>query len=221
MGRGGLYQVGSFIGDSWKEWNGRFRDDVRDFFRCAPGSTARVADRLMGSPQIYGYEQREAEQSVNFVTCHDGFTLNDLVSYDERKHNEANGEDNRDDADDNRSWNCGVEGANGRPGDRAAAQPAGQELPDVTLLSLGVPMILMGDEARRNQFGNNNAYCQDNEISWSTGRFLRSMPTCTVRHSAQRASALARRRARAPAVTLDDLLREAKQGVARRQARAA
>jgi pullulanase/glycogen debranching enzyme len=90
----GLYQVGSFIGDSWKEWNGRFRDDVRDFFRGAPGSVGRIADRLVGSPAIYGHEEREAEQSVNFVTCHDGFTLNDLVSYN-RKHNEANGEANR------------------------------------------------------------------------------------------------------------------------------
>jgi isoamylase len=110
----GLYQVGSFIGDSWKEWNGRFRDDVRAFFRGEPGSVARVADRLVGSPSIYGHEEREAEQSVNFVTCHDGFTLNDLVSYND-KHNEANGEDNRDGADDNRSWNCGVEGPSDDP----------------------------------------------------------------------------------------------------------
>src|ERR671919_107574 len=110
----GLYQVGSFIGDSWKEWNGRFRDDVRDFFRGAPGSVGRIADRLVGSPAIYGHEEREAEQSVNFVTCHDGFTLNDLMSY-ERKHNEANGEDNRDGANDNDSWNCGVEGPTDEP----------------------------------------------------------------------------------------------------------
>jgi isoamylase len=105
----GLYQVGHFIGDSWKEWNGRFRDDARAFFRGDEGSAARFADRLVGSPEIYGHEAREPEQSVNFVTCHDGFTLNDLVSYNQ-KHNEANGEDNRDGADDNRSWNCGVEG---------------------------------------------------------------------------------------------------------------
>jgi len=100
----GLYQVGSFVGDSWKEWNGRFRDDARSFLRGEGGSVRRFADCLIGSPAIFGYEQREPEQSVNFVTCHDGFTLNDLVSYD-RKHNEANGEDNRDGADDNRSWN--------------------------------------------------------------------------------------------------------------------
>jgi isoamylase len=104
----GLYQVGSFIGDSWKEWNGRFRDDVRSFFRSEEGSLARFADRFVGSPEIYSHKQREPEQSVNFVTCHDGFTLNDLVSYNQ-KHNQANDEDNRDGADDNRSWNCGVE----------------------------------------------------------------------------------------------------------------
>jgi isoamylase len=162
---GGLYQVGSFIGDSWKEWNGRFRDDVRDFFRAAPGSVARVADRLLGSPEIYGHEEREAEQSVNFVTCHDGFTLNDLVSYD-RKHNEANGEDNRDGADDNRSWNCGVEGPSDDPEIERLRNRQIKNFLSVTLLALGVPMILMGDEARRSQSGNNNAYCQDNEISW-------------------------------------------------------
>jgi len=110
----GLYQVGGFVGDSWKEWNGRFRDDARSFFRGEDGSVARFADRLLGSPEIYGHEEREPEQSVNFVTCHDGFTLNDLVSYD-RKHNEANGENNRDGADDNRSWNCGAEGPTDDP----------------------------------------------------------------------------------------------------------
>jgi glycogen operon protein len=161
----GLYQVGSFIGDSWKEWNGRFRDDVRDFFRGAPGSVGRIADRLVGSPAIYGHEEREAEQSVNFVTCHDGFTLNDLVSY-ERKHNEANGEDNRDGTDDNRSWNCGVEGPSDDPEIERLRNRQVKNFLTVTLLSLGMPIILMGDEVRRTQAGNNNAYCQDNEISW-------------------------------------------------------
>jgi glycogen operon protein len=161
----GLYQVGSFIGDSWKEWNGRFRDDVRDFFRGAPGSVGRIADRLVGSPEIYGHEEREAEQSVNFATCHDGFTLNDLVSY-EHKHNEANGEDNRDGADDNRSWNCGVEGPSDDPEIERLRTRQVKNFLAVTLLSLGMPMILMGDEARRSQCGNNNAWCQDNEISW-------------------------------------------------------
>jgi len=105
----GFYQVGSFIGDSWKEWNGRFCDDVRSFFRGEDGSWARFADCMVGSPEMYGHEEREPEQSVNFVTCHDGFSLIDLVSYDD-KHHEANGEQDRDGADDNRSWNCGVEG---------------------------------------------------------------------------------------------------------------
>jgi len=161
----GLYQVGTFVGDSWKEWNGRFRDDVRAFFRGEAGSVRRVSDRLVGSPDIYGHEEREVEQSVNFVTCHDGFTLNDLVSY-ERKHNEANGEDNRDGADDNRSWNCGVEGPTDDPSVEALRSRQVKNFLSVTLLSLGIPMISMGDEVRRTQRGNNNAYCQDNEISW-------------------------------------------------------
>ncbi len=161
----GLYQVGSFLGDSWKEWNGRFRDDVRAFFRGDPGSVGRVADRLVGSPDIYGHEERDAEQSVNFVACHDGFTLNDLVSYD-GKHNEANGEDNRDGTDDNRSWNCGVEGPTGDPAIEALRNRQVKNLLTVTMLSLGTPMILMGDEVRRTQSGNYNAYCQDNGVSW-------------------------------------------------------
>ncbi len=161
----GLYQVGSFVGDAWKEWNGRFRDDVRDFFRAEPGSVRRVADRLVGSPEIYGHKGREAEQSVNFVTCHDGFTLNDLVSYNQ-KHNEANGEDNRDGADDNRSWNCGVEGPTNDPAVEKLRNRQVKNFLTVTLMSLGVPMILMGDEVRHTQGGNNNAYCQDNAISW-------------------------------------------------------
>ena len=161
----GLYQVGSFVGDAWKEWNGRFRDDVRDFFRGEPGSVRRVADRLVGSPEIYGHKGREAEQSVNFVTCHDGFTLNDLVSYND-KHNEANGEDNRDGANDNRSWNCGVEGPTDDPAVERLRNRQVKNYLTVTLMSLGVPMILMGDEVRRTQQGNNNAYCHDDETTW-------------------------------------------------------
>jgi glycogen operon protein len=161
----GLYQVGSFVGDAWKEWNGRFRDDVRDFFRGAPGSLRRVADRIVGSPEVFGHREREAEQSVNFVTCHDGFTLNDLVSYNS-KHNEANGEGNRDGTDDNRSWNCGVEGPTGDPAVERLRTRQVKNFLTVTLLSLGVPMVLMGDEVRRTQGGNNNAFCQDNEDSW-------------------------------------------------------
>lgn len=161
----GLYQVGSFIGDAWKEWNGRFRDDVRDFFRGRPGAVRRVADRLLGSPEIYGHEHREAEQSVNFITCHDGFTLNDLVSYNE-KHNEANGHGNADGSSENRSWNCGVEGPSDDPAIESLRNRQVKNFLSVTLLSLGMPMILMGDEVRRTQKGNNNPYCQDNEISW-------------------------------------------------------
>ena len=161
----GLYQVGSFVGDSWKEWNGRFRDDVRSFFRGENGSLARFADRMVGSPEIYGHKQREPEQSVNFVTCHDGFTLNDLVSYN-RKHNDANGEDNRDGADDNRSWNCGVEGPTEDPGVERLRNRQVKNFLTATLLSIGMPMILMGDEVRRTQGGNNNAYCHDNELTW-------------------------------------------------------
>jgi isoamylase len=161
----GLYQVGNFVGDSWKEWNGRFRDDVRSFFRGEEGSVTRLADRIVGSPAIYGHKQREAEQSVNFVTCHDGFTLNDLVSYDQ-KHNEENGEGNRDGANDNRSWNCGVEGPSDDPAIERVRQRQAKNFLAVTVLSLGMPMLLMGDEVRRSQHGNNNAYCQDNETSW-------------------------------------------------------
>ena len=161
----GLYQVGSFVGDSWKEWNGKFRDDVRSFFRADKGSVRRLADRCLGSPEIYGYKQREAEQSINFVTCHDGFTLNDLVSYNE-KQNERNGEESRDGEKDNRSWNCGVEG----PTDDAAIEKLRnrqvKNFLTTTIFSLGMPMILMGDEVRRTQHGNNNAYCHDNEVGW-------------------------------------------------------
>jgi isoamylase len=161
----GLYQVGSFIGDSWREWNGRFRDDVRSFLRGDKHSVRRFADRFVGSPEIYGHKEREAEQSINFVTCHDGFTLNDLVSYNQ-KHNEANREDNRDGANDNRSWNCGVEGPSEDPLVEKLRLRQAKNFLTVTMLSLGVPMILMGDEARRSQQGNNNAYCHDNEINW-------------------------------------------------------
>jgi isoamylase len=161
----GLYQVGTFIGDSWKEWNGRFRDDVRSFFRGEEGTIERFADRLMGSPSLYGQEQREPEQSVNFVTCHDGFTLSDLVSYDST-HNEANGENNRDGANDNRSWNCGVEGPTEDPAIDKLRTRQVKNFFTVTMLAPGMPMMLMGDEVRRTQGGNNNAYCQDNETSW-------------------------------------------------------
>jgi len=161
----GLYQVGSFVGDKWLEWNGRFRDDIRSFVKGDDGSVRRLASRLLGSPDIYGHKQREAEQSVNFVTCHDGFTLNDLVSYD-RKHNHDNGEDNRDGANDNRSWNCGVEGPTDDRSVEALRQRQIKNFLAIEMLSAGTPMLLMGDEVRRTQRGNNNAYCHDNELTW-------------------------------------------------------
>jgi glycogen operon protein len=204
----GLYQVGSFVGDAWREWNGRFRDDVRDYFRGEPGSLRRVADRMVGSPEIYAHKQREAEQTVNFVTCHDGFTLNDLVSYN-HKHNDANGEDNRDGANDNRSWNCGVEG----PTDDATVEKLRarqvKSFLTVNLMSLGVPMILMGDEVRRTQGGNNNAYCHDNELSWfdwslveKNAEILRFVKLLCARRRL--------RTAQRERVSLSDMLREAK-----------
>ncbi|HXO34112.1 MAG TPA: glycogen debranching protein GlgX [Candidatus Acidoferrales bacterium] len=161
----GLYQVGSFVGDSWREWNGRFRDDVRSFFRGDEGSVANLSDRLLGSPQIYAHKEREADQSVNFVTCHDGFTLNDLVSYNQ-KHNEVNGEANQDGANDNRSRNWGVEGPTEDPEIEKIRNRQVKNFLTVTMLSLGLPMISMGDEVRRTQRGNNNAYCLDDETSW-------------------------------------------------------
>jgi glycogen operon protein len=161
----GLYQLGTFVGDSWKEWNGQFRDDVRSFMRADRGTVGRLARRLLGSPDIYGGAEREPEKSINFVTCHDGFTLNDLVSYN-GKHNEANGEDNRDGSDFNLSWNCGVEGPTD---DQTIERLRNRQVKNflaLTLLSAGAPILLMGDEVRRTQRGNNNAYCQDNDISW-------------------------------------------------------
>ena len=161
----GLYQVGSFIGDTWQEWNGRFRDDVRRFWKGDYGTVPALALRLLGSPDLYGHEEREAEQSINFVTCHDGFTLNDLVSYNGR-HNHANGEDNRDGSNDNISWNCGVEGPASDAEVEALRNRQVKNFLAVLMLSAGTPMLYMGDEARRTQHGNNNAYCLDDESNW-------------------------------------------------------
>jgi len=161
----GLYQVGTFVGDTWQEWNGRFRDDVRRFLKGDNESVSRVASRLLGSPDIYAHKEREAEQSINFVTCHDGFTLNDLVSYD-HKHNEANGENNRDGSNDNLSWNCGAEGPTDDAAIEALRDRQVKNFFVLELLAAGTPMLLMGDEVRRTQRGNNNAYCQDSDISW-------------------------------------------------------
>ena len=161
----GLYQVGNFAGDSWKEWNDRFRDDIRDFFRGANDSVGRAADRLVGSPSIYALKERELEESINFVACHDGFALNDVVSYSQ-KHNEENDEGNRDGCAENRSWNCGVEGPTDDPVIEKLRNRQVKNFFTAVLFSGGVPMFLMGDEVRRSQRGNNNAYCQDNDTSW-------------------------------------------------------
>lgn len=161
----GLYQVGTFLGDRWKEWNGRFRDDVRAFVKGDRGMVEKISSRFFASPDLYSHEKREPEQSINFVTCHDGFTLNDLVSYNE-KHNVANGENNQDGESHNLSWNCGVEGPTNDPEIENLRVRQIKNFFTMTLLSLGVPMLLMGDEVRRTQKGNNNAYCQNNEISW-------------------------------------------------------
>jgi len=161
----GLYQVGSFLGDSWKEWNGRFRDDLRAFMKGDSGTVHSLAFRLTGSPDVFGHEEREAEQSINFVTCHDGFTLNDLVSYN-TKHNEANGHDNGDGASDNLSWNCGVEGPSDDPAVEQLRNRQVKNFLTLTMLAAGTPMLLMGDEVRRTQRGNNNAYCLNDDTTW-------------------------------------------------------
>ncbi|MFB9690805.1 glycogen debranching protein GlgX [Amycolatopsis plumensis] len=163
VGPGG-YQVGNFP-PLWTEWNGAYRDTVRDFWRGEPATLGEFASRITGSSDLYQSDGRRPFASINFVTAHDGFTLNDLVSYNE-KHNEANGEDGRDGADDNRSWNCGAEGPteDEKVLDLRARQR--RNMIATLLLSQGVPMLLHGDELGRTQDGNNNAYCQDNELSW-------------------------------------------------------
>ena len=163
MGEGG-YQVGNFP-PLWTEWNGKYRDTVRDFWRGRPEAIGEFASRLTGSSDLYATSGRRPVASINFVTCHDGFTLQDLVSYN-HKHNEANGEGNRDGTDDNRSWNCGVEGPADDPAVTALRARQKRNFLVTLFLSQGVPMLLAGDEMGRTQRGNNNAYCQDNEVSW-------------------------------------------------------
>ncbi len=161
----GLYQVGSFGHDKWKEWNGQFRDDIRSFIKGDQNIVWKLRERIAGSFDLYKAGHRPAEQSINFVTCHDGFTLNDLVSYN-LKHNEANHELNEDGTNANFSWNCGVEGPATSAGIELLRIQQIKNFLALALLSVGTPMLLMGDEIRRTQQGNNNAYCQDNEISW-------------------------------------------------------
>ncbi len=192
----GLYQVGHFpYGRRWSEWNGLFRDQVRRFWRGEPGMSGALATRLCGSPDLYEASGRLPRHSVNFVTCHDGFTLADLVSYN-HKHNEANGEDNKDGMDENWSWNCGVEGPTDDPKVLGLRRRQVRNLLATLLLSQGVPMLLAGDEFLRTQRGNNNAWCQDNEVSWvdwslagkNAGflRFVKEMIAVRRRHPALR-----------------------------------
>jgi glycogen operon protein len=161
----GLYQVGNFPGERWAEWNGRYRDDVRRFLRGDSGMAGAMASRLAGSGDLYERLGREPHQSINYITCHDGFTLNDLVSYD-HKHNLANGENNRDGSNDNYSFNWGVEGLTTDVEVERLRRRQIRNFAAILMLSQGTPMLLAGDEFRRTQQGNNNAYCQDNEISW-------------------------------------------------------
>jgi glycogen operon protein len=162
----GLYQVGQFpYGQRWSEWNGRYRDDVRRFWRGEPGLAGILATRLCGSADLYQASGRQPWHSINFVTCHDGFTLWDLVSYNQ-KHNEANGEGNRDGVSENFSWNCGVEGPTTDPEILTLRRRQAKNIIITLLVSQGVPMLLAGDEFLRSQGGNNNAWCQDNQVSW-------------------------------------------------------
>ncbi len=169
---GGLYQVGSFPSwNRWAEWNGRYRDDMRSYLKGDYGMSRTAANRITGSLDMYGREERGHNASVNFLNCHDGFTLWDLYSYSE-KHNEANGWRNTDGSNDNRSWNCGVEGETDNEEVLALRRRLAKNAFTVLMLSRGTPMFLAGDEFLNTQYGNNNAYCQDNEISWLDWSFL-------------------------------------------------
>ncbi|MFC5748797.1 glycogen debranching enzyme, partial [Actinomadura rugatobispora] len=163
VGEGG-YQVGNFP-PLWTEWNGKYRDTVRDYWRGKPATLPEFASRLTGSSDLYENSSRRPFASINFVTCHDGFTMHDLVSYD-TKHNEANGENNRDGTDDNRSWNCGTEGPTDDTGILTLRARQRRNFLATLFLSQGVPMLSHGDEFGRTQHGNNNAYCQDDELAW-------------------------------------------------------
>jgi isoamylase len=162
---GGLYHVGAFPGLSWTEWNGRYRDVIRRFLRGDRGIIGEVATCIAGSSDLYADDGRLPANSINFITCHDGFTLRDLVSYN-HKHNEENGEDNRDGTNDNLSWNCGIEGETNDPAVLALRRRQAKNFIAILMISRGVPMLLAGDEIWRTQLGNNNVWCQDNELSW-------------------------------------------------------
>jgi len=188
----GLYQVGRFpYGRRWSEWNGQYRDDVRRFWRGDPGMAALLASRICGSADLYESTGRLPRHSINFITCHDGFTLHDLVAFN-RKHNEANGEGNRDGLGENYSWNCGVEGPTEDPTVLGLRRRQAKNLMATLMLSQGVPMLQAGDEFLRTQLGNNNAWCQDNEVSWVNWdlaaqnadflRFVREMIAFRKRH---------------------------------------
>ena len=192
---GGAYQVGWFPGGRWAEWNDRYRDDVRQFWRGDPGSVRSLATRITGSSDLYLRDGRKPFHSINFITAHDGFTLNDLVSY-ERKHNEANGEEGRDGSDSNNSCNYGQEGPTRNAAIEAIRERQAKNFMATLLLSIGTPMLLGGDEIRRTQGGNNNAYCQNNAISWidwelarvNSGylRFVKGLIALRLRHPAFR-----------------------------------
>jgi isoamylase len=190
---GGLYQVGSFPGGCrWSVWNGRYRDDVRRFVRGDGGLVGQIATRIAGSSDLFEHFGQVPENGINFITAHDGFTLNDMVSYN-TKHNEANSEGNRDGNNDNDSWNCGVEGETSNREIEALRERQIKNLASILLLSQGTPMFVAGDEVRRTQRGNNNAYCQDNDISWfdwglvqrnsDVFRFFKEMIAFRGRHS--------------------------------------
>jgi isoamylase len=191
----GLYHVGAFPGMAWAEWNGRYRDVIRRFVRGDPGLVGQVGTCLAGSADLYQDDGRLPANSINFVTCHDGFTLSDLVSYD-TKHNEANGEENRDGSNDNLSWNCGAEGETADAAIIGLRLRQARNFMAILLLSQGVPMILAGDEILRSQRGNNNAFCQDNALSWMNWqladdardmlRFVRAMIALRKRHASLR-----------------------------------
>ncbi|MDF5733233.1 MAG: glycogen debranching protein GlgX [Rhizonema sp. PD38] len=171
---GGLYQVGSFPAfGRWMEWNGKYRDAIRNFLKGNLGLVGEMAQRLQGSPDLYAWADRGPTTSINFITCHDGFTMADLVSYN-RKHNKANGENNQDGTNDNYSWNCGWEGQCDDPQIKSLRQQQMKNAVAMLMVSQGIPMILMGDEVGRTQDGNNNTYCHDNELNWLDWSLLTS-----------------------------------------------